>query len=245
MVKCMCKDSAGSNFISYVLDRCYPEAPDQLKGVILATVQEQSTRGGICQSFLAYTTDKLQNSLEPFFSELYLASDGVGDSVDYLLRVGGSNFGLYQSGSAMEDTCSNYQTNPFVVAIIPEPVDYFRPCGYTSTCRMRCKAELQAFESAANSVGSKPVTRTTATVSSHDCMCTIRQCNDTYTVFFSRRPLWRCRSLSTMMKDRRHRASQCLQHPGSQTARLPAEGQGIPLTDASPLRASHLTAISQ
>lgn len=40
------------------------------------------------------------------------------------------------------------QTNPYVVAIVPEPVDYFRACGLTSVCRSRCRAEIQAFEDA-------------------------------------------------------------------------------------------------
>lgn len=40
------------------------------------------------------------------------------------------------------------QTNPYVVAIIPEPIDYFRACGLTSICRSRCRAEINAFEAA-------------------------------------------------------------------------------------------------
>lgn len=43
---------------------------------------------------------------------------------------------------------SHTQTNPYVVAIVPEPVDYFRACGLTSVCRSRCRAEIEAFEAA-------------------------------------------------------------------------------------------------
>lgn len=34
------------------------------------------------------------------------------------------------------------------MAIVPEPVDYFRACGLTSVCRSRCRAEIEAFEAA-------------------------------------------------------------------------------------------------
>lgn len=137
----MCKDPVGYNFVSYVMDQCYADAPGRLQPIILATVQQHhNLRKNVCEAFLAYTTDKMQNSLDTFFSELYQASDGVGDSVDYLLRLATNTV------TQQRDTCSNYQTNPFVVAIIPEPVDYFRPCAYTTTCRMRCKPEIEAFE---------------------------------------------------------------------------------------------------
>lgn len=46
------------------------------------------------------------------------------------------------------DECTNFQTNPYVVAIVPEPVDYFRACGLTSVCRARCRSEILAFEEA-------------------------------------------------------------------------------------------------
>ena len=35
-----------------------------------------------------------------------------------------------------------------MVAIVPEPVDYFRACGLTSVCRARCRPEIEAFEEA-------------------------------------------------------------------------------------------------
>jgi hypothetical protein len=42
--------------------------------------------------------------------------------------------------------CDNFQDNPYVITLIPQPVDYFRVCGLTSLCRTRCLSEFQAFE---------------------------------------------------------------------------------------------------
>lgn len=161
-VRCMCKDSVGYNFKSYVMSQCYADAPGSLKPLIWATVYSSTQHQDVCRQFLSYTVAKLKRSLDPFFSELYLASDGVGGSVDYIFRkssslirakLGGRGESTTAADSAaaaeLQDTCSNYQTNPFVVAVIPEPVDYFRPCGYIKMCRTRCGVELDAFYEAA------------------------------------------------------------------------------------------------
>eukprot|EP00961_Rhodomonas_salina_P300573 3939904-Rhodomonas_salina.1 len=44
--------------------------------------------------------------------------------------------------------CLDFESDPFVVAIMPDPTDYFRVCGTTSMCRRRCGAVMEAFESA-------------------------------------------------------------------------------------------------
>jgi hypothetical protein len=150
--KCMCKDSVGRNFATYVLNECYNDAPESLRPAILATVQQHRSSTEVCKNFVADVSSAMQESLQPFFDELILASDGIAESVDFLLRVGGRAV-----GENLLETCSNFQTNPLVVAIIPEPVDYFRPCAYTKICRTRCRPELEAFQLAQTAVsGSSP-----------------------------------------------------------------------------------------
>jgi len=85
-----------------------------------------------CQAIVAFTQDKIMKSMNPFFDNQYLAAENIGSALDYLIRIGTAN-----SADAENDLCTNYQTNPFVVAIVPEPVDYFRACGQTSLCRSR------------------------------------------------------------------------------------------------------------
>ena len=46
-----------------------------------------------------------------------------------------------------EGDCNNFAGSPYVLALIPQPVDYFRVCGKTDACRFKCMSEFNAFES--------------------------------------------------------------------------------------------------
>lgn len=134
--KCICKDSQGSNFARYATDKCFANAPDQIKPTIRAMIdiaqnqQENLKVTAACDLIIKYTTTRMEQSMQPFFDKQYKSAENMGSALDYLLRIGTQK-------NAAEDLCTNYQTNPFVVAIIPEPVDYFRICGKTSLCRSR------------------------------------------------------------------------------------------------------------
>lgn len=134
IAKCICKDSQGHNFQRYIIDTCLPKAPAQSRSTILLLMDDTITKDhvSVCNAIVAFTQNKIMQSMDPFFQYQYMAAEHVGASLDYLIRIGMENANLLES-----DLCSNYQTNPFVVAIIPEPVDYFRACGQTSLCRAR------------------------------------------------------------------------------------------------------------
>jgi hypothetical protein len=146
ITKCICKDTQGQNFRRYVLDTCLPKAPLHSKNTILTLLDSSSFASSspatVCSNLVDLTTTKLSNSLAPFFEQQFLSAENVGSALDYLLRIGS------QADPTKQDLCTNYQTNPFVVAIVPEPIDYFRACGLTSVCRTRCRAEIEAFEAA-------------------------------------------------------------------------------------------------
>jgi hypothetical protein len=57
--------------------------------------------------------------------------------LDYFVHVG------------YERDCNNFIDTPYVVSLIPQPVDYFRVCGKTNACRLQCLSEFQAFEASA------------------------------------------------------------------------------------------------
>lgn len=143
IAKCICKDSQGYNFETYVTNTCLPKAPEQSRTTIQLLLDSPATHVQVCNAIVAFTQSKVMKSMDPFFLNQYLAADHIGSSLDYLIRIGMESANLLET-----DLCSNYQTNPFVVAIIPEPVDYFRACGQTSLCRARCKPEIEAFEAA-------------------------------------------------------------------------------------------------
>lgn len=134
IAKCICKDSQGYNFQSYVLNTCLPKAPAQSRATILTLLDDSVTKDTVtvCNAIVEFTQTKVMRSMNPFFEYQYLAAEQIGSALDYLIRIGTETASILQS-----DLCTNYQTNPFVVAIIPEPVDYFRACGQTSLCKAR------------------------------------------------------------------------------------------------------------
>ncbi len=135
IAKCICKDSEGHNFNRYILDVCLPKAPEQSQATIRLLLDNALTADKsvqVCRSIVSFTQNKIMKSMNPFFDNQYLAAEQIGSALDYLIRIGTSN-----SAEMQNDLCTNYQTNPFVVAIVPEPVDYFRACGQTSLCRAR------------------------------------------------------------------------------------------------------------
>lgn len=141
--KCLCKDAQGNNFARYATDVCFAHAPNQAKPALRKMIDagQDLDVDNACDLIIKYTQDQMSSSLQPFFDKQYEAAENMGSSLDYLLRIG-----TQQSSS--DDLCTNFQTNPYVVAIVPEPVDYFRACGLTSVCRSRCRAEIEAFEDA-------------------------------------------------------------------------------------------------
>lgn len=143
IAKCICKDSQGHNFQSYVLNTCLPKAPAQSRATILLLLDDSITKDPVkvCNAIVGYTQNKIMKSMDPFFQYQYLAADNIGSSLDYLIRIGMESANMLES-----DLCSNYQTNPYVVAIIPEPVDYFRACGQTSLCKARYVFENSLFK---------------------------------------------------------------------------------------------------
>lgn len=136
IAKCICKDSQGHNFQGYVTDTCLPRAPSQSRATIRllldSTANNLNNHVQVCNAIVEFTQNKIMKSMDPFFDNQYMAAQHIGSSLDYLIRIGMESANMLET-----DLCSNYQTNPFVVAMIPEPVDYFRACGQTSLCRSR------------------------------------------------------------------------------------------------------------
>jgi hypothetical protein len=44
--------------------------------------------------------------------------------------------------------CDAFDVSPYVLSIVPEPIDYFMHCADTADCRTRCLYEFSAFEAA-------------------------------------------------------------------------------------------------
>ena len=79
---------------------------------------------------------------------MFQASDVLGTALDSLLAF----IPGYDAGQ-----CFDYDISPYVMAIVPEPVDYFMSCMHTYDCRAKCTDEIRSFEEALAAVGTPPV----------------------------------------------------------------------------------------
>lgn len=142
IVKCVCKDSEGKPVGAYAREHCVWRAPKSMQPTLLGMIgASEGLEGGdalLCPAVIAYVRRGVEKTMSPYFSTVFSSLDALGDSVDYLLSGFDSDAGQ----------CSNFRSDPQVVVIMPEPVDYFRGCGATTYCRTRCAGTWEAFDEA-------------------------------------------------------------------------------------------------
>jgi hypothetical protein len=129
VMACVCKEGVGQPS-NWPLSHC--DAPDRTKIVLRRLIDSQSQ----CSDLVTGMTTDLANVYDDVFGEMYAGSSYVGSVLDSFLRVFDGNAG----------NCDNYETNPYVSVLIPQPVDYWRVCTKTDVCRVRCKQQMEAFE---------------------------------------------------------------------------------------------------
>ena len=144
MVKCVCKDASGQNARDYVENTCAPNLPvtlrptlymivNQLQGLASANFKQLA-----CSAVVDDLKASMQGELDPVFESFEFAAESLANLLDYTLTPWDSDGGH----------CLDFETDPHVVVIVPEPVDYFSKCADTSDCHAVCAAEWSAFQSA-------------------------------------------------------------------------------------------------
>lgn len=131
IIACVCKEGTGNQPSNWILKNC--ESPDGLKP-LLRTLMDSPSQ---CADLLTQTTANLTGVFDDTMGELFAGTTYVGSILDSFLSVVDGN----KAGQ-----CDNFDTNPYVVTLIPEPADYWRACGKTDFCRLRCRDQIQAFE---------------------------------------------------------------------------------------------------
>lgn len=138
LIACVCHGSLGVSFRRKVLTECYPDSPDKYKPLLISLLaQYADDPSPICPALVAMTQTHFTEALDPMFSNINAGNSELASIVDSFISVLDSEAG----------DCNNFQDNPYVITLIPEPVDYFRVCGKTTFCRTKCLSEFQAFES--------------------------------------------------------------------------------------------------
>lgn len=140
MAKCVCKDVSGQAVSSFVTQRCAPSLPVSLVPTLYSIANELSgtvpIRTMACERVLDSVKASISGSLDVWFGHLFQSLDALGSSVDYATAVFDDDAGR----------CLDFQNDPHVVVIVPQPVDYFQRCSTTSLCKQVCSADWQAFQ---------------------------------------------------------------------------------------------------
>jgi hypothetical protein len=167
MAKCICKDSKGQSIASVATGTCRPGLPLSLLPTLYAIAQEIQYAGagspqyaGLqCEAVLKSVKAQIAGSLDGWFANQHLALEALGSSVDYATAT-------FDSGAGR---CMNFASDPHVVVLVPQPVDYFQRCAGTSRCmKGKCAAQWAQFQAAVRAgstrVASRPVSVATESV---------------------------------------------------------------------------------
>ena len=142
MAKCVCKDVSSRSLPAVLARKCAPPLPVSLLPTLYAIANElrgtQPIRSMACERVLQTVKGAVGGALDPFFAHQYAALDALGSSVEYVTATFDDKAGR----------CLDFQNDPHVVVIVPQPVDYFHRCAGTSLCRQACSAEWRAFQDA-------------------------------------------------------------------------------------------------
>ena len=83
--------------------------------------------------------------MDPFLAASYRASATLADTIDFMRFMWDKDAGA----------CRNYAGDGAVTAIISDPIEFWRICGWTKTCRAKCMGSIKTFENAEASNGVK------------------------------------------------------------------------------------------
>lgn len=93
-------------------------------------------RNGACFAAMDGANVRLRNAFDKALRRLYLVGRHAGQAADSALAL--------LTGDSV--ACDAFDVSPYVLSIVPEPIDYFMHCSDTEDCRTRCFDEFSAFE---------------------------------------------------------------------------------------------------
>ena len=138
VMDCVCKQVAGLQTEEAIEKICMTqEMSIKQKSFAMQTARDANEqKDSQCFRVMDATNDRLLKAMDPVLSRMYKAVMALQNAFASLLSGFGST------------SCSDWEASPFVVSLLPEPVDYFMGCMHTIDCRSRCRDNMLAFEEA-------------------------------------------------------------------------------------------------
>ena len=139
VMDCVCKQTDGFVVQDVLNDVCLPRIlPMQRKAFVMDAIALRSTSA--CFTVMDVVNDKLIRVFDPVFSRMVKAQTALESAFGLLVTQA-------MGADSLTMKCMQYDS-PYVVSIMPEPVDYFMGCMETFDCRARCLDTMNAFDEA-------------------------------------------------------------------------------------------------
>jgi hypothetical protein len=106
---------------------------------------EAAGRNAACFAAMDGANARLRSAFDKMFRRLYMLGQHAGSAAD----------GVLSSVTGETEACDAFDVSPYVLSIIPEPIDYFMHCSDTEDCRTRCYDDFSAFEAANRSLAAR------------------------------------------------------------------------------------------
>ena len=151
LMDCVCKQTQEADQTDVIVESCLEQLYPLIGRVFMFEYLQSSVTAfgeNKCFVYMDQANSRLMTAFEPLQNRMFQASDVLGTALDSLLTF----IPGYDAGQ-----CFDYDTSPYVMAIVPEPVDYFMSCMHTYDCRAKCTDEIRSFEEALAAVGTPPV----------------------------------------------------------------------------------------
>ena len=145
-VQCVCVQAAGEP-IGYIEEVCVPKVPVFMRSLVLG-VSSEISQALNCKRLIPKISTNIHDTMNPWFSSMYASADVMSDVIDY------TTVGFDPDAGQ----CMNWEQNPFVVVIVPQPVDYFQGCAITDMCHSRCQADWDRLQNALTSYSAAATT---------------------------------------------------------------------------------------
>jgi hypothetical protein len=142
-VACACKladgDMVGQNALDTVRSICLlrPLPIEETQWLTAMALAQDDSRQ-LCFVTMDRANVLLETAFDKAHQRMYLMTKyaaGVADAILALITADSS-------------ACDAFDVSPYVMSIIPEPVDYFSACVDTQDCKIRCLEEYTAFDDA-------------------------------------------------------------------------------------------------
>ena len=141
ILSCVCKIQGEDNFVRAANEICmnrmmpvqYKYEIDKLRKQNVGDVVRQD----LCFALMDSSNSRLEKTFDAMFSRIYKFTQALSNVLNYVTALLGFS----------DEGCASFVASPYVVTILPDPIDYFQGCSTTSDCRSRCYDSVQAFES--------------------------------------------------------------------------------------------------